>query len=185
MADGDKQTVIPGTDRRDEVGVMAKTVQVFKDNMLEGDRLRTEQEETKHRNEMERRKAMLDLADRFESSVGGVVGNVNAAAETLQHTAQSMSATAEQTSRQSTAVAAASEETTQNVQTVASATEELSASIGEITSQATESTRIVGAAVAQASDTNAKVQGLAEAAQKIGDVVRLINDMPARPISWP
>jgi methyl-accepting chemotaxis protein len=177
LAAGNKETVIPGTDRGDEVGAMAKTLEVFKDNMLEADRLRAEQEATKHRTEAERRKSMLDLADRFEANVGGVVGNVTTAAAKLQNTAQGMSATAEQTSRQSTAVAAASEETTQNVQTVASATEELSASISEITNQVNESTRIVGEAVSQANDTNAKVQSLAEAAQKIGDVVRLINDI--------
>ena len=177
LAGGNKETVIPATDHGDEVGAMAKTLQVFKDNMLEADRLRIEQEETKQRSEAERRKAMLDLADSFEASVGGVVGSVTTAAQQLQNTAQSMSATAEQTTRQSSAVAAASEETTQNVQTVASATEELSASISEITSQVNESTRIVGEAVTQANDTNAKVQGLAEAAEKIGDVVRLINDI--------
>jgi methyl-accepting chemotaxis protein len=177
LAGGNKETVIPATDHQDEVGAMAKTLQVFKDNMLEAERLRTEQEEAKLRTEAERRKAMLDLADRFEANVGGVVSGVSAAAEELQNTAQSMSATAEQTARQSTAVAAASEETTQNVQTVASATEELSASISEITGQVTESTRIVGEAVSQANETNQKVQGLAEAAQKIGDVVRLINDI--------
>jgi methyl-accepting chemotaxis protein len=177
LAGGNKETVIPATDHGDEVGAMAKTVQVFKDNMLEADRLRAEQEAAKQRSEAERRQAMLDLAERFEKSVGGLVAGVTGAAQKLQSTAQSMSATAEQTTRQSTAVAAASEETTQNVQTVASATEELSASISEITSQVNESTRIVGEAVAQANDTNAKVQGLAEAAQKIGDVVRLINDI--------
>jgi len=177
LAGGDKETIIPATDHRDEVGAMAKTLQIFKDNMLEADRLRAEQEETKRRSEAERRKAMLDLADRFEKNVGSLVEGVTGAAGKLQSTAQSMSATAEQTTRQSTAVAAASEETTTNVQTVASATEELSASISEITNQVTESTRIVGEAVHQTSDTNAKVQSLAEAAQKIGDVVRLINDI--------
>jgi methyl-accepting chemotaxis protein len=177
LASGNKGVEIPAQGRGDEIGQMAAAVQVFKENMIEADRLRTEQEEMKQRNEAERRQAMLDLADRFEGSVGGVVKAVTSAATELQATAQSMSATAEQTTRQSAAVAAASEETTQNVQTVASATEELSASIGEITTQVTESNRIVGEAVIQAQGTNDKVQGLAEAAQKIGDVVRLINDI--------
>jgi len=177
LAGGNKAVDIPGTDRGDEVGAMAKTLQVFKENMLDADRLRLEQEQAKETSEVERRKAMLELADRFEARVGSVVAAVTTAAENLQRTAQSMSATAEQTTRQSTTVAAASEETTRNVQTVASATEELSASISEITNQVTESTRIVGEAVSQASDTNARVQGLAEAAQRIGDVVRLINDI--------
>lgn len=177
LASGNKSVEIPAQGRGDEIGQMAAAVQVFKENMIEADRLREEQEAMKQRSEAERRQAMLDLADSFENSVGGVVKAVTSAATELQATAQSMSATAEQTTRQSSAVAAASEETTQNVQTVASATEELSASIGEITSQVTESTRIVGEAVTQAQGTNEKVQGLAEAAQKIGDVVRLINDI--------
>jgi methyl-accepting chemotaxis protein len=177
LAGGDKTIEIPGLGRGDEVGEMAKTVQVFKENMIEADRLRAEQELAKRQAEEQRRSGMLALADRFESSVGGVVNGVSAAATELQSTAETMAASAEQTSRQSSVVAAASEETTRNVQTVASATEELSASIGEITSQVTESTRIVGEAVGQAQDTMRKVQSLSEAAQKIGDVVRLINDI--------
>ena len=168
---------VGGIERKDEVGEVARAVAVFKDGLAQADQLRKDQEAAKQRAEAERRQAMLDLANRFESSVGSVVSGVTAAATELQATAQSMSATAEQTSRQSTAVAAASEQTTQNVQTVASATEELSASIGEINSQVSESTRIVNEAVTQANETNAKVRGLAEAAQKIGDVVRLINDI--------
>jgi methyl-accepting chemotaxis protein len=177
LTNGDLKVDVTGSERGDEVGAVAKAVVVFKDSMIEAERLRSEQEVTKQRNDSERRQSMLDLADSFESSVGGVVNGVTSAATQLQSTAQSMAATAEQTSRQSTVVSAASEETTRNVQTVASATEELSASISEITSQVTESSRIVGEAVEQANDTDHKVQGLSEAAQKIGDVVRLINDI--------
>lgn len=177
LASGNKTIEIPAQRRKDEIGVMAQAVQIFKENLIETDRLRLEQEETKREADAAQRKAMLDLADRFESSVGGVVNGVTSAATELQATAQSMSATAEETSRQSNVVASASSETTRNVQTVAAATEELSASIGEITNQVNESTTIVGQAVAQTTDTNAKVQGLSEAAQKIGEVVRLINDI--------
>jgi methyl-accepting chemotaxis protein len=177
LAQGNTSVEVPARGRKDEVGAMAEAVQFFKDNMIETARLRTEQEEAKARSEAERRQAMLDLADRFESSVGSVVNGVTSAATEMQATAKSMSATADETSRQATAVAAASEQTTQNVQTVASATEELSASIGEITSQVSESTRIVGEAVHQANDTNSKVKSLSDAAQKIGEVVRLINDI--------
>jgi methyl-accepting chemotaxis protein len=180
LANGDTTVQIPARGQKDEIGTMAEAVQVFKDNMIETDRLRAEQEETKKRTEAERRQAMLDLADRFEASVGGVVGAVTSAATELQATAQSLSATAEETSQQSNAVAAAAEQMTQNVQTVASATEELSSSIREIGNQVTESTRIVGTAVTQAEDTNAKVKTLAEAAQKIGDVVTLINEIAAQ-----
>lgn len=177
LAGGDKTVDIPGAQRGDELGGMAKAVQVFKDNMIETERLRAEQELAKQQSEAERRKAMLDLADRFEGTVGGVVTAVSEAAQELQQTAKSLSATAEETSQQSTAVSAASEEMTQNIQTVASATEELSASISEISNQVSESNRIVDGAVTQATDTNDKVKSLAAAAQKIGDVVVLINDI--------
>ena len=177
LASGDTKAEIPAQGRKDEIGSMAAAVQVFKESMIETERLRAEQEAAKKRAEAERRKSMHDMADRFESTVGEVLKSVTSSSTELQATAQTLSATAEETSRQSTAVATASEETTQNVQTVASATEELSASIHEISSQVSESSRIVGDAVTQANDTNSKVQGLAEAAQKIGDVVRLINDI--------
>ncbi|MDQ7249113.1 methyl-accepting chemotaxis protein [Dongia sedimenti] len=174
---GDLTVAVSGTERKDEVGEVARSVAVFKDGLAETARLRQEQEEAKQRGEAERREAMLALASRFEQTVGGVVNDVTSSAQQLQSTAQAMTATAEETSRQSTAVAAASEQTTQNVQTVASATEELSASIHEISGQVSESSRIVAGAVRQADDTNAKVQSLAAAAQKIGDVVRLISDI--------
>jgi methyl-accepting chemotaxis protein len=180
LANGDMTVQIPAQGQKDEIGAMAKAVQVFKDNMIEADRLRAEQEETKKRAEAARRQGMLDMADRFESSVGGIVNGVTSAATELQATAQALSATAEETSRQSTAVAAASEQTTQNVQTVAAATEELSSSIREIGNQVTESSRIVAGAVTQAEDTNAKVKGLADAAQKIGEVVTLINEIASQ-----
>jgi PAS domain S-box-containing protein len=127
--------------------------------------------------EEDRRKMLQDLADKFEKSVGGLVEGVSQSAAQLQGTAKSMADTAEHTTRQSAVVASASAETTHNVQTVASATEQLAASIGEIGGQVNESSRIVGTAVGQANDTNAKVQSLSVAAQKIGDVVRLINDI--------
>jgi methyl-accepting chemotaxis protein len=174
---GDLGVAVAGTERKDEVGEVAQAVAIFKDGLAETARLRQEQEEAKLRAEAERRDAMLSLASRFEQTVGGVVSDVTSSAQQLQATAQAMTATAEETSRQSTAVAAASEQTTQNVQTVASATEELSASIHEISGQVTESSRIVADAVRQADETNAKVQSLAAAAQKIGDVVRLISDI--------
>ena len=177
LAGGDKAAVIPGAGYRDEIGAMAASVQVFKDNMIEADRLRGEQEQNKTRAEAEKKAAMNKLANDFEASVKGVVQTVSSAATELQSTAQAMSATAEETSRQSTAVAAASEQASTNVQTVASAAEELSSSIAEISRQVAESTKIAGKAVEYAGRTNDTVQTLAEAAQKIGEVVKLINDI--------
>ena len=161
-------------EQADEVGVLAGALRKM---LADLKRSIAQRAEDQAKAESDRRQALNEMATQFESSVGGMVNGVSSAATDLQLTAQSMSATAEQTSRQSTAVAAASEETTQNVQTVAAATEQLSASIREIGKQVGESTRIVGDAVNQAGETNAKVQGLSDAAEKIGEVVRLINDI--------
>jgi len=122
-------------------------------------------------------KQMNTLAQSFEGSVLGLVEQVSSAAAAMKETAQSMASVAEEATRQATAVAASSDQTTQNVQTVASATEELSASIGEIGNRIGESSRIIGEAVSQADETNHKVAGLSDAAQKIGEVVRLISDI--------
>ena len=175
LAGGDKSVEIPAQGRTDEIGQMAGAVQVFKDKMIEADRLRAEQEEMKRRAELDKKAAMNTMADDFESSVKGIVQMVASASTELQSTAQSMTATAEETSRQAGAVAAASEQASTNVQTVASAAEELSSSIGEISRQVSESAKISGQAVADAGRTNDQVKALAEAAQKIGDVVKLIN----------
>jgi methyl-accepting chemotaxis protein len=177
LAAGDLSVEVPARDRQDEIGEMAGSMQVFKESMVEAARLRAEQEEQKARAEQERRQAMLDLADKFEAGVGGVVHAVASAATELQSTAETMAATSEETTRQSTAVASASAQATANVQTVASATEELSASISEIGQQVGESAQIAAGAVGEANATNTQVRNLAEAAQKIGEVVRLISDI--------
>lgn len=177
LTTGNLNTEISGSHRKDEVGDVSRAVVIFKDGLLETQRLRAEQEIAKKQAEENRHKAMIGMADRFEATVGNVLGAVTDSASKLQVTAQTMSATAEETARQSSAVAAASEQTTLNVQTVASAAEELSASISEISSQVNESNRVVSGAVTQVNDTNANVRNLADAAQKIGAVVQLINDI--------
>jgi methyl-accepting chemotaxis protein len=177
---GRADTEVPYRERQDEIGAMAKSVQVFKDSMIETERLRTEQEQSKSQSDAERRQSMLALAQRFEATVGGIVGEVGHSATELQKTARAMATNAEEASRQSASVATASDHTTSSVQTVAAATEELSSSIREIGSQVQESTRIVGTAVHQADQTTEQVQGLSHAAQKIGDVVSLINEIASQ-----
>jgi len=179
LAEDDKSVTVPGTDRGDELGGMAKTVEVFKNNMIEAERLRAEQQEEQRR-QIDRGERLASAVQQFEKSIGVVVGTVGNSSAELQSTAQEMAATAEQTMRQSNVVASASEQATQNVQMVAAATEELASSIGEIGNQVTEAGRIVGEAVTQAHETDAQVRTLAEAAQKIGDVVNLINDIASQ-----
>jgi methyl-accepting chemotaxis protein len=176
LAGGELTIDIPATQRRDEVGHIAKAVLVFKENMIKArDAAKREAEEQKAR---EVRAQKIDgLTRDFDSDVSLVVKTVASATTEMQATASSMTATAEETSRQATAVAAAAEQASTNVQTVASASEELSSSITEISRQVSESARIAAQAVQEADHTNTTVQGLADAAQKIGDVVKLINDI--------
>ena len=176
LAKHDLTTEIGGVGRRDEVGQMASAVQVFKDSMIEADRLRQEQEEAQRRTEARSAK-MDELARAFETNVGTVVQSVASQATQMESSAQAMSATATETTQQATAVAAASEQSTANVQTVASATEELSSSIVEIGRQVSHSSQIAGNAVSEAEKANQMVQGLASASQKIGEIVALINDI--------
>ena len=180
IAAGQYTVAIPGAGRKDEIGSMASAVEIFKNGLIETERMRIAQEQTRERNRQERRETMDALASRFESGVGSVVGAVGSAAGELRSTAQSMAATAEESTRQTAAVAAASEEATQSAQAVAAAIEELNASISEISQQVNESARVAGEAVDQANTTNSEVQSLAEAAQKIGDVVRLISEIAAQ-----
>jgi methyl-accepting chemotaxis protein len=179
LANDNLTVAVDGTARRDEVGDIAKTAQIFKDNLIEAARLRDGQKLEQER-QLERGRKMEAAVSTFDQVIGEVVNVVSSAASELQATAQSLSATAEETTRQSNAVSAVSEQMTSDVQTVASATEELSASIREISNQVTESSRIVGGAVNQAQETNAKVKDLSEAAQKIGTVVTLINEIASQ-----
>jgi methyl-accepting chemotaxis protein len=177
LADGDTATVVPGVDRRDEVGAMARAVGVFKTNMLEADRLRLEREQQKAAAASSQKAALHRIADEFKRSVGGIVAMVASAATQMQQTAQSMSATAEEASRQTVAVAAAARQATGNVETVAMAAQELAVSVSDIGRQVAQSAAIGREAVAQAGRTNETVEGLATAARKIGEVVGLIQSI--------
>jgi len=177
LAEGRLDAKIPAGRGTDEIGRMARAVEVFKDNAIDKARLEEEQAESQQRAAEDKRQGMLEMADRFERSVKEVVDGVSSAAVEMQATAQQMSATAEETSRQSAGVASASDQATANVQTVAATTEELSASISEIGRQIMQSAKIAQNAVTEVETTNETVQGLAEAASKIGDVVKLINDI--------
>jgi len=180
LAKGELTLAVTGTGRGDEMGEMARTVQVFKDSMVETERLRGEQEELKRKAESDRKAFLKTMADDFERGVRESLDKLAAASKQMRATSQSMSATADETNRQATTVSAAAGQASSNVQTVATATEELSSSVGEIGRQVTQSTRIAGQGVAEASRTNETVGGLSAAAQKIGDVVKLISDIASQ-----
>jgi methyl-accepting chemotaxis protein len=176
LAEGNKTIEIPGSDREDEIGQIATAVRVFRENMTKADGLAAEQQGEQVRKE-KRQQAIEGYIGAFESSVAGALATLASASTQLGGTARAIAGTATKTSQQATTVAAASEQASANVQTVARATEELSSSIAEIGRQVSESTRITIKAVDEANHTNVQIQGLAEAAQKIGDVVKLISDI--------
>jgi len=174
LADGDLNVTVEGTARRDEIGVMANAVQVFKDNAIEARRLAAEQE-ADNQAKMRRAQMLDELTKRFEAKVSALTQGLSSAATQMEATAQSMSSVAGQTSQQTVAVSTAAQQTSANVQTVAAAAEELSISIREIASQVGQSSQVAERAVQGTQRTNETVQALAASAERIGDVVQLIN----------
>jgi len=180
LADGQLDGEIPGAGRGDEVGAMAATVQIFKDNAVRIRGLEKVEAEAQQRAATERRAAMESLAGDFERSVNGIVRSVSTAAAGMQTTAQSMTATASDASARAATVGAASESASNNVGTVAAAAEELSSSVNEISRQVTRSSEVASKAVSEAERTNATVQVLSTGAEKIGEVVKLIHSIAAQ-----
>jgi methyl-accepting chemotaxis protein len=175
LAAHDGSFEIPGINRRDEIGQMAKAAQVFKDNMIEADRLRVERSEGEQQTAARRKADMIRLAGDFEAAVGKIIETVSSASNELEGSAGTLTATAARAQELTTIVAGASEEASANVQSVASATEQMSSSVDEISRQVQESANIAREAVDQARQTNEHVAQLASAASRIGDVVELIN----------
>ncbi len=175
LAQGERGLTIPGADRRDEIGTMAATVQVFKDNADAMHRMREEQIEAESRVHARRKTEMQALAERFQDTVGGIVDTVSATAKQLETAAGSLTKTAESTQAQSGIVAAASEQTSANVQGVAAAAEQLAATVSEIGRQVQHSNEIAQHAVTQAASTNQRVTDLSSSASRIGDVITLIR----------
>jgi len=179
LASGNVSDDISGAERGDEIGAMAAAVRVFKDNMIEAERLSAEKA-AENDVKMRRAQVLDELTRTFEAKVSELVGGLSAASSVMEGTARSMSSTASATNRQAGIVAAASEQTSTNVQTVASATEELTSSIAEIGRQVAQSTEIAARAVDNARRTGDTARSLAEGAQKIGDVVTLIQSIAAQ-----
>ncbi|MFC5485412.1 methyl-accepting chemotaxis protein, partial [Microvirga aerilata] len=174
LANGDLTVSVVGADRKDEVGHLARSLEVFKENAIEARRLAAEQE-VENQAKMRRAEVLDGLTRRFETNVSSLTQGLSSAATEMEATAQTMTTVAGQTTQQSVGVASAAQQTSANVQTVAAATEELSISIREIASQVTQSSQIAERAVEGAQRTNGTVQELAAMADKIGNVVQLIS----------
>ena len=176
MADGDLDRQTTATGRKDEIGDMARSVEFFRQRLIDNRNMEARAREEQER-QLARANRLSALTSDFDSKVSEILGIVSSASTELQSTANTMRRTAEQTTSQSNAVAAASEQTAANVQTVASATDELTASIGEISKQVARSSERAGAAVDEAGQIEQRVDGLVEAAREIGNVVDLINEI--------
>jgi methyl-accepting chemotaxis protein len=177
LAQGEYEHDVPNTEASDELGEMARAVEVFRQNGLEVQKLQANQAEQEKRAEEKRRQGMMKLADDFEESVLHVVGAVSSASDEMQATAGTMSGLAEQAAGQSDSALHTSQGATENVHAVASASEQLASSIAEISRQVAESSSISRGAVTEAQRATEQIQGLVEASQKVGEVVDLINDI--------
>ena len=182
-------TQIPGADRVDELGRMAKSVVVFRNDRASLHEARAEQERVRaavdadHAKAEEsriaaveaRRNELMSFADKFESGVGAVVQSITTTADTLQSTSQQFTSVAENTAQRSSRVATASEQVADSVQKIAAAAEELSVSVVAITGDIARARTVSADAVAQAGATGETVQGLSEASKRIGEVVAMIK----------
>jgi methyl-accepting chemotaxis protein len=176
LGEGDFSVVLPGLGRKDEVGAMAAAVEAFKVKAAEKAQQEAEEKaEQDRRASAERKAAMIQLADTFERAVGDIVETVSSASTELEAAAGTLTQTAETTQSLSATVAAASEQASANVQSVASATNEMASSVSEISRQVQESSRIAAEAVRQAEKTDGQINELSHAANRIGDVIKLIT----------
>jgi methyl-accepting chemotaxis protein len=179
LAGGDTEFELEGENRRDEVGAMAETLHVFRQNARQAGQLAKEQEASQQRRE-KRAATINDLCQNFDSRITKVLGGVATSLLEMQQAVQSMSHLADQTSSEATNATSASSETANHVGSVAAATEELSSSISEISRQVSRSTQIATQAADEARKTNGDIEGLANAADRIGAIVQLISDIASQ-----
>jgi methyl-accepting chemotaxis protein len=175
LAMGEVAIEIPRAVRKDEVGEMANALRVFKENALERQRVAKEHSEAAERAAADRRREMRELADHFEAAIGRIVETVSSSATELEATVGTLTSTADTTGQLAGRVATSSEQIFMNVRSVSTATEEMTTSVREIRRQVDGANSMTGQAVAQAKKTDVRIGELSRAAQRIGDVVKLIT----------
>ena len=179
LAQGDLQAEVMASKTRDEVAEMAKSLEVFRESMIQSRTLAAEQDKDRAA-KAERTARMEARIANFEQTVRSALDTLMASANAMQTTAEAMSGSADRSSSLASAVASAAEETSVNVQTVSSGTEELSSSIAEISRQVSSSTQVANKAVSEASATDSTMQGLADSAARISTVVDLIQTIASQ-----
>ena len=175
LAEGELEQAIPGRDHRDEIGQIAKAVEVFRDNALTVSRMEADAAIQRDEAEAHRLRLMGEMADRFDRAMEGVIQGVTSRADQMGDSANLLAGVAERGRQLAETVALNSERASGNVQTVAAATQELSASIAEISQQVSRSVAISGKATDEARHTNETMRTLAQSAEQIGRVVQLIQ----------
>ncbi|WP_315763332.1 MULTISPECIES: HAMP domain-containing methyl-accepting chemotaxis protein [unclassified Bradyrhizobium] len=175
LAAGELEQPIPGGEQRDEIGRMARAVEVFRDNALAVRRMEQEAAAQREAAEVDRTRMMAELASRFEQGMQGVITGVGGRADQMGSSASDLARVAERGRGLAEAVANRAEQASVNVQTVASATQELAASIREISSQVQRSVAVSNRATQETQRTSELVNGLSSAAEKIGNIIQLIQ----------
>ncbi|PWC78278.1 bacteriohemerythrin [Azospirillum sp. TSH64] len=173
LAGGDSAVAVPGLGRGDEIGAMARTVEIFRVQQIDLAR-HWDRQKIEHRVTEQRAGALKRLTDRFDATIAETIRTVGAAVATLETTARALSATADRNRREATSVASASQQASSSVQTVASAAEQLTGSIAVIGEQMVTSSTISTQAVEASHRAGERIDGLGQAAQKIGEVADLI-----------
>jgi len=176
LADKDMEAEIPALTNGDEIGEMARAVQVFKEGMIRADRLAAEQAETQ-RATARRAEELSRLTHEFDGNVAEMLSGLSLAGTQMQDSAREMSGAARTSLENATASAVAADQASANVRNVAATVEELSASIGEISRQAEQVASIAGSAAHESDQASALVKSLADSAGRIGDIVSLITDI--------
>ncbi|WP_107357152.1 methyl-accepting chemotaxis protein [Rhodopseudomonas palustris] len=174
LASGDRAVAIPAIERGDEVGAMARAVQVFKDNALRVEAMESEQG-IKARADADRRAEMHKMADDLDRAIGRIVQTVTSTSTDMEAAARQLESGAETTQHLATTVAAASQQSCATAQSASVSCNEVASSASQIGQQVRQSQNISQAAVRQAQETNARIAELSKAAGRIGDVVDLIN----------
>jgi methyl-accepting chemotaxis protein len=177
LSQGDTSITVPALERKDEMGEMAASVQIFKENALEKTRLEAQQATDRQRADEEKAQAMIDLANNFDSQIGGMIDSLASASTELQSTAEAMQNTANSTSEASQTVAASSEQANSNVNTVAAAMEEMSASSAEIAQQTSTASSKSKDTKDNANNASETVDNLNKLVNDIGEVVVSIQDI--------
>lgn len=180
LAEGASVSELPALERQDEIGEMARSVQVFKVNAEDKRKMEAEQDAEKLRRDQERRDLLVGMADDFERNVGQVVKTLSLGVSEVADATDQMVQAISKTNERSSHALETSNSSAANSHAVASASEEMSSSISEIGQQVTESSRMTNEAATEARATQQTVERLADAGSRIGEVIALIEDIASK-----